>query len=558
MESKQRKVSGMLTAVLLSVLSTNAAAAVVSGKVTDAGGQAVEGAIITLTDKRGVGESVYTGKQGAFLLSSKMSGDLDLRVRKRYHKDDLRKLTLGISQKASLDVKLTPLTDARELSEDHPSLSHFARIDFDKDPKGRFSRENFSRDCLTCHQLGNASTRPPRPPEGWLPSVQRMHGYLGNTDAAFIKARAELLSKGFDGSLVTSRPQLPTDPLLQKAKVYEWRLDGANVPHDAAAHRGNNKIYMVDMFAGKVIETDLKTGKTLHFEEPAQGMPPGGAFTKMGAPAPYGLTVPRAPHSLAEGKDGNFYLTDSIGASIGVFNPKNKAFKHYEVGSGAVYPHTVRVDKAGVVWATVAFSNQVARFNPKSKDMKVIKLPDSKINGMSCCQVPYGIDVSPVDGSVWYTKLFSDKIGRIDAKTLEIKEYDSPVVGPRRQRFDAKGNLWVAGFSDGAIAKIDVNTWKAKIYKLPVFAPGEIAAPYALAVHPKTQEIWVNDTMMDVAWRFLPKEERFVAYPLPLKGTYTRDFTFPKEGWACTSNNPIPPTALEGGVPELICIDPGA
>ena len=97
----------------------------------------------------------------------------------------------------------------------------------------------------------------------------------------------------------------------------------------------------------------------------------------------------------------------------------------------------------------------------------------------------------------------------------------------------------------------------AKIYVLPRYAEGEIPAPYALAVNPYTQDVWVNDTMVDVSWRFIREEERFVAYPMPLKGTYTRDFTFTKEGWACSSNNPIPATALEGGVPELLCIDPG-
>jgi hypothetical protein len=42
-----------------------------------------------------------------------------------------------------------------------------------------------------------------------------------------------------------------------------------------------------------------------------------------------------------------------------------------------------------------------------------------------------------------------------------------------------------------------------------------------------------------------------------LRGTYSRDFTFTDKGWACTSNNPIPAAALEGGIPELICIDAG-
>jgi hypothetical protein len=63
--------------------------------------------------------------------------------------------------------------------------------------------------------------------------------------------------------------------------------------------------------------------------------------------------------------------------------------------------------------------------------------------------------------------------------------------------------------------------------------------------------------MLDVVWRFIPGKEEFIAYPMPLRGTYTRDFTFTDKGWACTSNNPIPAAALEGGIPELICIDAG-
>ena len=45
------------------------------------------------------------------------------------------------------------------------------------------------------------------------------------------------------------------------------------------------------------------------------------------------------------------------------------------------------------------------------------------------------------------------------------------------------------------------------------------------------------------------------AYPMMLKGTYTRDVSFTKEGWACSANNPIPVGALEDGVAELICVD---
>lgn len=553
--SLSSSLSGALGALVL-FMYLPASAGALTGTVVDPAGKGIEGAIVTATDGRGVGVSVYTNRQGAFRLNTKLKGELDLRVRKRYHRDDLRRIRLD-TPATSLEVELTPLTDPKDVSDDHPALSHFSRIAFDALPNEPFSREQFGRDCLSCHQQGNAFTRSPRSVDDWVPSVQRMHGYLGNTDAALARARAERLAKAFDGTLVNSRPVVSIDPLLMDATIYQWRLDGANVPHDAAVHRGSNKVYSVDMFAGTIIETDLKTGTSETYQEPAQGMPPGGAFTKMGVPAPYGLTVPRASHSLAEDKDGKFYLADSIGGSLGMFDPKTRKFEHYEVGHGAVYPHTVRVDKSGIVWMNVAFSDQIVRFDPETKAMKVIKLPASQPLGAAAFAVTYGLDVDPVDGSIWYTKLYADKIGRLDPKTFEVREYDSPVIGPRRIRFDTKGTLWVA-FTAGALGKVDVRNWAVKVYQLPVFAPGEIPVPYAVGVHPETQEVWVNDTMSDVAWRFLPDEERFVAYPMPLYGTYTRDFDFTREGWACTSNNPIPPEALEGGVPELICIDAGS
>jgi virginiamycin B lyase len=553
----RKKTPNLIVGLAITVLAIHSQAGVVQGKINGADGKPIVGAMVTLTSKPGVGESVYTDTKGGYKLDTGLAGDLNLRVRKRYFRDDSRELQLGSTAKMEVDVKLAPLTDPQELSDAHPSLSHFSLIAFDEDETALFSRGNFARDCLTCHSLGNSFTRSPRPAEFWVPSVQRMHGYLASAEEAPIKERSKILAEAFNGRLATSRPEIPVDPLLFGATVHQWRLDDSVVPHDAEYSDTNGMIYSSDMFAGEVLETNIETGETLRFALPADGEPPGGTFTSMGLPAPYGLTISRAPHSLVIAPDGMIYMTDSIGAAVTSFDPVTRKFENFEVEGGALYPHTVRMDEEGVVWFSIAFSNQVGRFDTKTKSMKVITLPESPSLSIPGTSIPYGIAVSPNDGGVWYTKLASDKIGRIDPVTLEVKEYDSPVRGPRRQRFDAAGNLWVAGFSDGAVAKIDVANWKAKIYALPVYAEGEIPAPYALAINPVTQDVWVNDTMMDVVWRFLADEERFVAYPMPLRGTYTRDFTFTDKGWACTSNNPIPAAALEGGIPELICIDPG-
>jgi len=63
--------------------------------------------------------------------------------------------------------------------------------------------------------------------------------------------------------------------------------------------------------------------------------------------------------------------------------------------------------------------------------------------------------------------------------------------------------------------------------------------------------------MSDRVFRFLPHEERFVAYPLPARGTYLRDIVFTPEGLVCSASSPLPaPATVEGGMQEVICIDP--
>src|SRR6185369_2319255 len=92
--------------------------------------------------------------------------------------------------------------------------------------------------------------------------------------------------------------------------------------------------------------------------------------------------------------------------------------------------------------------------------------------------LPYGIDVNPNDGSIWYSKLWAGKIGRIDPKSLQVTEYEPPMFGPRRLRFDARGLLWIPGFGDGTITRLDPSTMSYKSYPIPTLGGGEVEAPY--------------------------------------------------------------------------------
>lgn len=533
-------------------------AATLSGTIKNSEAAPQAGVMVRVTESRGAGDSVlvYSDRQGRFKVRTTLHGPITLRLRAPYYEDVQDSIDVKANESLSRQYVLKALSDPQQISDSLPAGYHFGSLPFETSAGSPFTKYQFQRDCLTCHQLGNALTRVPRSAEAWSATIQRMHAYLGNFDAELRDRRAQILAAGFNGKPLAVRPVFPIDPMIFTAEVYEYPLPNGYSPHDAAASPTDGLVYTVDQGADFMAVTNLTTGETRRIAHPAQDIKPRG-------PTEMGSSVLHGPHSLAQGPDGKWYTTNSFSQRIGVFNPKTMQWEEsIKIGDGALYPHTIRFDKAGIAWFTLAQSEQVGRLDPKTREVKLIALPALRSTGIAGVTVPYGIDVSPKDGTVWYTRLFGDKIGRIDPMTLEDKEYDSPVRGPRRMRFDAQGVLWLTGYSDGILARLQPNDFSsnvgftAELFPLPEFAPGYQPAPYALGVDPKTQTIWINENLTDRIFRFLPKEKRFVIYPMPLRGTYTRDFSFTKDGKACTSNDPVPPAALEGGVQELLCIKP--
>lgn len=554
---------GALVLALMTLLPAfNAQAGVLTGTVTNTDGEAMEGVLVRLTDgATGVSESVYTDAAGRYVLATTLQGELALRLRTPYFTDSRATVELAGSGTVTQNLTMTPMTDPLEISNSLPAAYHFGSLPFETGEDADFNRLQFQRDCLSCHQIGNPMTRIPRTPESWAATIQRMHVYLGNFDFELRDARSVLLSDGFDGKPLTVRPRFPVDPSFGNTKLYEYRLDRAGVPHDAIYNPNDGLLYTVDQALDHMAITDPRTGQTEYVTQAGgEAMHYRAGFSEENPViGEFNPGAKHGPHSLAMGLDGKYYVTNAGSRSIGVFNPETRAWEPAHLideETGAVYPHTIRVDQKGIVWFTLAGSEHVGRLDPVTARFTILNLPLHKPMGIAGTTQPYGIDINPIDGSVWYGRLFADKVGRIDPQTLEITEYDSPVSGPRRMHFDNAGVLWLTGYSEGMLARIEPDGFKAKVYPMPEFAEGYRPAPYALGVHPQSQDIWLNENMTDRLYRFIPAEERFVVYPVPLSGTYTRDMTFTEDGQICTSNNPIPAPALEGGVLQILCLDP--
>lgn len=82
---------------------------------------------------------------------------------------------------------------------------------------------------------------------------------------------------------------------------------------------------------------------------------------------------------------------------------------------------------------------------------------------------PYATAISP-DGSVWFTEEMANKIGRLNPKTGEFKEFSlsgEKAVRPHGVATDHDGSIWFAASSGGFIGKLEPSTGKVTVFKMP-------------------------------------------------------------------------------------------
>jgi streptogramin lyase len=584
---------GVVTLVAaLATSSTTAQAATISGRVAIADGQPVAGAMVTLwNEARNRKETVYSNAAGNYLLHTEFTGAVQLRGRASMYRDFNTELELAANTEVSRNLALEPLTDAQEISDSLTASAHAAALPF----PDRKTKDIFISQCSYCHQQGNSLTRRPRPREDWSEVVWRMEGYGAWITYGEHRRIVELIDTGFNGEPVNV-VQTPTySPELALARVEEWHAgDALSFLHDTMVGR-DGKLYGIDEGKDTIFVLDPDTAGIEQVRMPESDLPAGGRF--QGLRLPIGVfTGKHGPHSAAQLRDGRMYITASLSGELLMFHPVTREWKAYPLPQGflwrkGLYPHTIRADKDENLWFTVNVSNRLMKFDPRTEQFTDIGLPSNGFlrwltdmfgglvmkaiswfpeknynlvlshhkwlnGGKDAFNAPYGIDVSPVDDSVWYSKLYANKIGTVDKETLEVTEFDTPHAGPRRLRFGPDGMLWIPSFDDGYLMRFDPRTRQFESIQLPVLSQGEYEMPYVLNVHPKTGDVWIAANNTDRILRYLPGEKRFIAYPMPNRVIWFRDLEFSEDGKVCTSNSNLPAYAHEDRVPAFICLEP--
>jgi virginiamycin B lyase len=567
------------------VAGAPAGAASFTGTVTLPDGKPAFGAMVTVaSEDHAHRQTVYTAADGTYAIVTPFGGSLTLRARLANYADASASMDVAQDSVTTVNLALADFADTQAESDALSASAHNAKLEWSRPA----DRHAFVSQCNYCHQIGNSTTRAPRSHQAWMDTIRKMEGYLAMVTKRQKIAFATTLEKGFDGQPVVARHDYGATADLARAKLEEWNVgDSFSFIHDMDV-AADGRFYGTDEGHDKLWVLDPATGKVEAIDLPPSGLPRGGKFSGMHLAIGI-FTGSHGPHSMGQTSDGRIWITNSLSSTLMSFDPATKNMVLYPVPGDALYPHTVRVDRNDVVWFTIVASNQLGRFDTKTGEMTVMRLPHNgffrwvtdmlfptllrisswfpdksllldfshqRFLGYQVAAFPYGIDIDPKDGSVWYCKLYANRIGRVDPKTLEVKEWVTPMEGPRRGRFDADGIFWVPSFDEGGLMRFDPATGQWKTYRIPGVAPGEYETPYALNVYRPTGEIWIAPNNSDRIVKFTPATETFESYPSPTRVTVLRDFSFTKDGRVCSSQSNLPAYAIEGGVPSYLCIDP--
>jgi virginiamycin B lyase len=242
---------------------------------------------------------------------------------------------------------------------------------------------------------------------------------------------------------------------------------------------------------------------------------------------PLGFAKKAGIHSAVPAQDGSVWFTEAALGKIGRLDPQTKLITEYQnkplpdgTRTGA---HTIRVDDRGLVW--VSGGPAISMFDPKTEKFQHYDLGGT-----------YG-NVVGKDGAQWFTSFRIDgPIGRI--KDGVLTKFYPPTKGkPQRLLEDPDGIIWFTERQGNKIGRLDPKTEQFKEFPLP----GPEASPYAIGRDAKGM-IWYSSHEQDTLGRLDPKTGEVIEYPYPHSEISMREFFPDSKGrmwYASSVNNKI-------------------
>jgi streptogramin lyase len=287
----------------------------------------------------------------------------------------------------------------------------------------------------------------------------------------------------------------------------------------------------------------------------------------------YDLPRPTAePHDVIVDSKGTAWYSNFGEQTFGKLDPKSGKVTEFPVPeekkgwpTGMLALHA---DKFDNIWIGMMYQGAMAKFDPKTDKFQIFNLPPEMNKDMAQVNMVRA-ESEHVDGKVWsqnngfaaihrldvasgnietiapfknagvgenhniydimpdsknnlyFTDIAADYIGRVDAKTQEVKLYPMPTkpAGPRRGMMDNQERVWFGEYRGNKIGMFDTKSETFKEWKMPT----PWSAPYDVAVD-KNGEAWTGSMMNDMVDRLDPKTGQVTEYLLPQETNIRRVF----------------------------------
>jgi virginiamycin B lyase len=267
-------------------------------------------------------------------------------------------------------------------------------------------------------------------------------------------------------------------------------------PHDVIVD-SKGTVWYCDFGDQKLGKFDPKTGKVTEVDLPE---------LKKGSP--------NGSLSIRFDRDENIWLGMMYQAAIGKFDTKAGKLQTWPAPAQWNRPNTQinmtspmnhAVD--GKIWAQNNGFAGVHRIDLKTGQWETWEPFKAAPVGHNIYDV-----ISDSKNNAWFTDIGRETIGRIDAKTGEVKLYSTPTKssGPRRGMMDAQDRIWFAQYRGNRMAMFDTKT--EQFTEWP--APTPWTNPYDVALD-RNGEAWTGSMINDRIVRLDPKTGQTVEYLLP-------------------------------------------
>jgi virginiamycin B lyase len=539
---RHRMVTGVVFLVVGVLLAGTGVAAAqtgspaLSGKVT-AGQDALEGVLVSAKRNGStITVTVVSDKDGrySFPAARLEPGQYSLRIRAAgYELDNVGPVEVAADKTATSDLTLHKTADL---------ASQLTNAEWLASMPGTDAQKGQLLNCVGCHTLERPLRSTYSADDFMTIILPRMQGYVNQSIPAhpqlrrgerLMEERGDQRVQVYRGAAeflasinLSSHPQwnfelktLPRPTGAATRVIYtEYDLPRETIsPHDVIID-GSGMVWYSSFGEQNLGRLDPKTGKVTEFpmEEHKPGFPTGSL-------------------GLRGDPQGNLWLGNMYQATIAKFDRKTETFKFWPLQGdenidaaqiNMVSPQSSNVD--GKVWTQNNGFAGVHRLDIATGKIETWE-PFKGVPG------PHNIyDVIPDSkNNVFFTDFRQRHIGRIDAKTGEIKLYEipTPASAPRRGTMDAQDRLWFGEYRGDRIGMLDTKTGQFREW--PV-AP-RWSSPYDV-ITDKNEEAWTGSMVSDQVTRLNTRTGESIDYLLPrttnIRRVYVDNSTTPVTFWA--------------------------